>query len=355
MSFHFANVAAFRLLGLAVLLLIFALWRLHRGRDIFQKTFGTSRLGFLAQSVSWSKRKWKIILQCLSLAVMIVSLARPQSGESRQKAKSEGLELVLAVDVSTSMLAEDVKPSRLGLAKQELFRLLDSLGGDRVGLVAFAGSAVVLSPLTVDKGALKMYIDSLSPNSVSTQGTEFHKALSEAENALKRGGLDPDMNSTVTKAIVMVSDGENHDEKVMDMAGRLAGEGIKIFTLAVGTEKGAPIPLRDDHGELTGYKRSKDGQVVMSQSTGKSLEQIAKAGGGTFRYLTFGGNAIQALLGDLDHLQKTQFESTEVTNYQENYQIILIWAVMFGLIELLLGERKGEGRVWRGRFEPQKP
>jgi Ca-activated chloride channel family protein len=112
--------------------------------------------------------------------------------------------------------------------------------------------------------------------------------------------------------------------------------------------------MRDDHGNLTGYKRSKDGQVVMSQSTGKALEQIAQAGKGTFRYLTFGGGAIQALVSDLDQLQKTQFDSTEVTNYQENYQIILIWSVLFGLIELFLGERKGEGRVWRGRFEAQK-
>lgn len=355
MTFHFANPSAFQLLGLAALLLVFALWRLKRGQAIFQKAFGASRINFLAQSVSWSKRRWKIILQCLSLAIMILALARPQSGESRQKAKSEGLELVLVVDVSSSMLAEDVKPSRLGLTKQELFRLLDQLGGDRVGLVAFAGSAVLLSPLTVDKGALKMYIESLSPNTVSTQGTEFRKALGEAELALKRGGLDPDTESNVTKAIVMVSDGENHDEKVMETAGRLASEGIKIFTLAVGTEKGGPIPVRDDHGELTGYKRSKDGQVVMTQTTGKSLEQLAQAGGGTFRYLTFGGSAIQSLVADMDRLQKAQFESTEVTNYQENYQIILIWAVVFGLIELLLGERKGEGRVWRGRFEPQKP
>jgi Ca-activated chloride channel family protein len=353
MSFHFANAPAFQLLGLAVILMVVAVWQLRRGKRAFQNTFGASRLGFLAQSVSWNKRRWKIVLQSLSLAVLIVALARPQSGESRQKAKSEGLEVVLAVDVSTSMLAEDVRPSRLDLTKQELYRLLDQLDGDRVGLVAFAGSAVLLSPLTTDKGALKMYIESLSPNSVSTQGTEYRKALSEAEMALKRGGLDGD-DQAVTKTIVIVSDGENHDDKMMDVIGRIASEGIRIFTLAVGTEKGAPIPLRDDHNELIGYKRTKDGQVVMSQSTGKSLEQIAQAGKGTFRYLTFGGNAIQSLVGDLNQLEKTQFDSTEITNYEENYQIILVWGVIFGLIELFLGDRKGEGRIWRGRFEAQK-
>ncbi len=354
MSFHFANTAAFQLLALAVFLLVFAYWRLKKGRERFQRVFGAARLSFLAQSISWPKRKLKIALQALALTIMILALARPQSGESRQKAKSEGLEIILAVDVSNSMMAEDVKPSRLELTKQELSRLLTELGGDKVGLVAFAGSAVLLSPLTPDKSALRMYIDSLSPASVSTQGTEFRKALAEADLALKRGGLENDADATVTKAIVLVSDGENHDDKVMEMVNRIEGGGIHIYTLAVGTEAGAPIPIRDDHNNSIGYKKNKDGQVVMSQSTGKSLEEIASAGHGTFRYLTFGGNSIQALMGDLNQLQKSQFESTEITDYQENYQIILVWGVVIALIELFLGERRGEGRVWRGRFEAQR-
>lgn len=354
MSFHFANMAAFQWLTLALALLVFAYWRLKTGRERFQRVFGAARLAFLAQSVSWSKRKWKIVLQCLALAIMITALARPQSGEGRQKVKSEGLEIMLAVDVSNSMMAEDAKPNRLELTKQELSRLLDQLGGDKIGLVAFAGSAVLLSPLTPDKSALKMYIDSLSTNSVSTQGTEFRKALSEAEAAFKRGGLENDADAVVTKAIVMISDGENHDDKVLDIADRIGKDGIHIYTLAVGTEAGAPIPMHDDHGNLTGYKKNKDGQVVMSQSTGKSLQEMAQAGRGSFRYLTFGGGAIQALVNDLNRLQKSQFDSTEITNYQENYQIILVWGVVIALLELFLGERRGEGRVWRGRFEAQK-
>jgi Ca-activated chloride channel homolog len=354
MSFHFANTAAFQLLGLAALLLVFAVWRLNRGRENFQKTFGSGRLAVLAQSISWTKRKWKIFFQCLALATLIVSLARPQSGETRQKAKSEGLEIVLAVDVSSSMMAEDVKPSRLDLTKNELSRFLDELGGDKVGLVAFAGSAILLSPLTTDKSALKMYIDSLSTNTVSTQGTEFRRALSEAEAALKRGGLENDNDAAVSKVIILVSDGENHDTQVMDEVSKIAADGVHVYTLAVGTEKGAPIPMRDERGEMMGFKKSKDGQVVLTTSTGKSLEEIAAAGHGTFRYLTFGGGAVKQLVEDLTHLQRAQFESMEITNYQENYQIFLIWGVIAALIELFLGERKGEGRIWRGRFEPQK-
>jgi Ca-activated chloride channel family protein len=354
MTFHFANQAALQLIGLSVLLFTFALWRMGKTRQAFQNAFGKLRMDYLAQSISWSKRKLKIVLQSLALMLMVVALARPQSGESRQKAKSEGLELMIAVDVSTSMLAEDVKPSRLGLVQQEVSRLLDQLGGDKVGLIAFAGSAVLLSPLTTDKSALRMYIDSLSVNSVSTQGTEFKKALSEAESALKRGGLDNEGEAAVTKVILIISDGENHDEKDLDIISRIASEGVRVYTMAVGTEKGAPIPLRDQHGEMVGYKRSKDGQVVMTQSTGKSLEKLAEVGKGTFRYLTFGGGAIRQLMEDLNHLQRAQFESMEVTNYQENYQIILVWGVILALLELFLGERKGVGRIWRGRFEVAK-
>src|SRR5262249_28233904 len=154
--------------------------------------------------------------QCLALFFFVVALARPQSGEGKTKAKSEGLEIVLAVDVSNSMMSEDVRPSRLALAQKELARFLDTLGGDKIGLVAFAGSAILLSPLTNDKSALKMYLESLSPNSVSTQGTDFKKALSEAANALKRGGTDADEVPNVTRVIVVVSDGEDNEKGGLD-------------------------------------------------------------------------------------------------------------------------------------------
>jgi Ca-activated chloride channel homolog len=350
-SFHFENPSAFQLFGLVIMLLAFAWWRLERTRKMLTAAFGAARLSFLSQTVSWSRRKVKIVLQCLALAILIFSLARPQSGESRIKAKSEGLELAIAVDVSTSMMAEDVRPSRLGLVQQELSRLLNLLGGDKVSLTAFAGSAVLLSPLTTDKSALKMYIDSLSPYTVSTQGTEFKKALAEADGSLKRGGLDNEGEAAVTKVILIISDGENHDEKDLDIANKIAASGIRIYTLAVGTEKGAPIPLRNEHGENEGFKRDKNNQVVISQSTGASLQKLAEVGHGTFRYLTFGGDAIKALLADLSQLQRTQFDTTDITNYHEDYQMFLVWGIVIALIELLLGERKGVGRIWRGRFE----
>jgi Ca-activated chloride channel family protein len=283
--------------------------------------------------------------------LFVFALARPQSGEGKQKAKSEGLEIVIAVDVSNSMLAEDVRPSRLELAKKELTRFLDSLGGDKVGLVAFAGSAILLSPLTTDKSALKMFIESLSPTAVATQGTDFKKALLEASNALKRGGTDAEEVPNVTRVIVVASDGEDNEKGGLDTAQKIADEGMRIFTLGFGTEGGGQIPVRDERGQMIGHKKDKDGQTVVSRLTGEALKALSEAGKGTYQQVTFGGDSIKNLRAAIDQLQKAQFDTMEVSHYNELYQTFLFFGVILALIELLLGERRSEGRIWRGRFE----
>ncbi|MEZ4871935.1 MAG: VWA domain-containing protein [Bdellovibrionales bacterium] len=161
----------------------------------------------------------KLFLVCLSILFFVFALARPQSGTAKAKMKSEGIEVVLLLDVSESMKAEDVKPSRLEFMKKEMIRFVEKSVGDRIGIVAFAGSAVLLTPVTQDKGALKMYIETLSTDSVSTQGTDFGKALQEAESAFKRGGLEDSEESVVTRAIIIASDGEDNEEKGLETAG----------------------------------------------------------------------------------------------------------------------------------------
>lgn len=354
MAYRFADKFAFEFLWLIPLILFVAWWRLRGGKAHLERILGKSKLSFLAQSVSWNKRRAKVILQVVAIFFFVIALARPQSGEGRQKAKREGLEMILAIDVSNSMLAEDVRPSRLDLVKAETSRFLDLIGGDKVGLIAFAGSAITLSPLTTDKSALNMYIDSLTPETVSTQGTDFGRALSEAYQDLKRGGLDSDDNTSITKVIVLISDGENHDPKDLAIARKIAGDGIRIYTLGVGTAKGAPIPLRDDHGNLIGYKKDQKGQVVLSRSIGESLEQIAAAGKGTFHHLVFGGNTTKTLRNELEHLQRAQLDETEITSYNENYQLYLFIGIVAAMGGLFLGERKGEGRLWSGRFEVKR-
>ena len=351
-DFRFANTDAFILMWIPLLLVIcyFLLkkWRTKKVKTIFKDR----AYSFLSSSLSVDKRKWKLILQCLILVLFIFALARPQIGQKEQKVKNEGIELVILFDVSRSMLAEDSQPSRLELAKKELLRFIDFGGGDRIGLVGFAGSGVLLSPLTTDKEALKMYIESLQPNSVSRQGTEFRGALFAAKGAFERGGQGKDEELSVsTRAVVIVSDGEDNEPGAIEAARNLKEAGIKIFSLAVGTEKGAAIPIRDEKGSLRGYRKDKSGKVVVSKTKGTILKQLANIGGGSFHHITLGGKAVQHLRQDLETLEKVEFESASFRIYNEGYQFLLLLGILLGFVEVFLGEKRHQGRLWRGRFE----
>lgn len=350
-EYRFADKAALQLLWLVPLMVFLVVWMARRSKLVLESNIAPKLAGFLMRSVSPRKRKIKIWLQCLTLFFFVVALARPQSGEGRQKAKSEGLEIMLVVDVSNSMMSEDARPSRLELAKRELARFLDQLGGDKVGLIAFAGSAILLSPLTNDKSALKMFIESLSPDAVSTQGTDFKKALSEAYQALYRGGTESDENQQITRVIVVASDGEENEKGGIETAQKISGEGVRIFTLGFGTEQGGRIPVRDKFGNLLGYKKDKSGNEIVTRSTGAALQALAEAGRGTYQQVTFGGDAIRSLRASIDTLQKAQFETMDISHYTEHYQVFLLIGLVLALIELFMGDRKSEGRIWRGRFE----
>jgi Ca-activated chloride channel family protein len=348
---RWANPAAFYWLWLLPILVVISGSMAKTQARRFKKAIDSRLLPLLTQSVSNRKRKVRLFLQLLVLLTFVLALGRPQAGQKREKVKSEGIEIMLVVDVSQSMLAEDVKPSRLDLTKRELSRFVDMSTGDRIGLIAFAGSAMVLSPLTTDRNALKMYIDSLSPNSVSTQGTEFRKALAEADDAFSRGGVEGGETAVTTRAIAIVSDGEDHEPGAEEAARHLVEKGIRIFTIGVGTEKGGPIPLRDEHGVMLSYLKDEKGQVVLTQTRSTVLKVLAEAGHGSFRQLTFGGDAIDQLHKDIDQLQKTAFDSAELTSYSERYQFFLIAAIGLALMDVAWSERRRKSSIWRGRFE----
>src|SRR5690606_30759086 len=158
--------------------------------------------------------------------------------------------------------------------------------------------------------------------SVSSQGTEFKKALLESREAFKRGGVAEEEQAAVTRAILVLSDGEDNEPGALEAAKELRKEGVRIFALGFGTEKGAPIPIRDSQGEMRGYKKDTKGQTVLSQTKGTVLRELARAGEGSFYHATFGGNAIEQVVGDIDRLEKTEFENQTVTNYSERYQWI---------------------------------
>lgn len=348
---RFANSEMFQLLWLVLFFICLTLLQDFRIKKKLEGQLGLKLMPFLTSSVSWKRRRWKLFLRVMMATFFIVALARPQFGKSEKEIKQTGVEIVVAMDVSNSMLVEDVKPSRLHHAKSEITRFIDELHGDKVGLVAFAGSAILMSPLTTDKSALKMFLDTLSPDSVGTQGTDFGKALDEANKAFQRGGLESDENLHITRVIVVASDGEDQDSRALEKAKQLAEKGARIFTMAFGTAQGGPIPLRDDRGYLQRYKKSSDGKEIISQVKGEFLRDLAQVGHGSFHHATFGGNEAKKIKDEIDRLEKFDFATSKVVDYDEKFQIPLAIGIIFVLLDLLVSDRKG-GRVWwRGRFE----
>ncbi len=326
------------------------LFYVARWKRVTQKTFGARVVPYLVQNYSSAKATWKIILFCLALGFMVIALARPQSSQGQTEVKSEGVELMILVDVSRSMLAEDVRPSRLAHAKKEIINLLDSLSGDKVGLIAFAGSSVLLSPLTADKAALKMFVEGLSPDSIETQGTEIGPALDEAKGAFERGGVEAGEASRVTKVVLLISDGEDHEKGAEATAKQLTQQGIRLFTMAFGTEAGGKVPLRDPSGQLRDYLKDKSGEPVVSKVNGEFLRILSQIGQGSFYHVTFGGDQMKSLQEDIDLLEKSEFDTLTATSFEEHFQIFLILALFMALIELALGNRKKISTAWKGRF-----
>ena len=255
------------------------------------------------------------------------------------------------MDVSESMMAEDVRPNRLTEAKTDFSRMLDLMPGNKVGIVAFAGSATVLSPLSTDPAALKMYLDSLSTSSVSTQGTEFSRAIQEANDAFKRGGAQKDDTTKVTRVILIASDGEDHEQGALDAAKKLVDEGVRIFTLAYGTEKGAPIPERDAMGYLRGYKKDHQGQTVLTTVHGDFLKSLAEMGKGSFYHASYGGHHIENVVEDIGKLEKSEFDTQMAVQFEERFQIFIALGLILSVIEVFMGERRKDFRLWKGRFE----
>lgn len=349
--FRFENMAAFNYLYLIPLLLVLFFFFGRRSKKKMEASIGTRLYPFLSRSVSNRKRYLKILLQIMAVLFFVIALARPQAGQSLQQVKSEGVELIFAVDVSESMMAEDVKPSRLDQAKAELSRLLDLMPGNKVGIIAFAGSAALLSPLSNDPNAIKMYIDSLATNAVSSQGTNFEAALNTAEDAFERGGVSKDDTTKVTRVILFASDGEDHEPGAVEAAQKLVKKGIRIFSLAYGTEKGGAIPMRDGMGFLRGYKKDRQGQTILTTVKGDALRALAQAGQGSFYYASFGGDHLKHIVEDLGKLEKSEFENAVATQYEERYQAFLLIGLILALLELFLGERKASFRFWKGRYE----
>ena len=286
----------------------------------------------LTPSLSAGLTMLKGLLLLGALAFLLLAAARPKWGERLQLYKGKGIDVVIALDGSKSMLAEDVKPSRLVRAKTELASLIDGLTGNAVGISAFAGEAYVMCPLTADADAAKLFLDIIGPYMMPVPGTDFGKAIDVSLSLFN----PKEMNY---KALVLVTDGEDLGKNTAQAIQRAVEAHVRIFPVAFATAEGSPIPDYDAQGNLSAYKKDKEGQVVMSRMNERVLIVMAQATGG--RFLRVEGFSSERLLAELDRMRKKDIGGGQFTDYVERYQWFLLVALVLFVAGLGLSNRRG--------------
>jgi len=311
-----------------VLFLINLYWKRKKQRE-----FGDlDVIKRLSPERSVFKPSLKLGVMLLALACLIIGLVNPKMGTKVETVKREGIDIVFAMDVSKSMLAEDVAPSRLEKSKQIVSQIINQLGSDRIGIVAYAGSAFPVLPITTDYSVAKMFMQSMGPGMVSSQGTSL-------DDAIKLSGTYFDDKSKTSKLLIMISDGEDHSEGAEAAAEEAKKLGMKIVTIGVGTEKGGTIPLKKN-GRVESYQRDNNGEIVITKLNPNSLATIAKITGGGYVNGNNTHDVTDYIKATLDKIQKTEFEATQMADFQSQFQWFLGFGFVLLFIDVFLLERK---------------
>ena len=319
------------LAGLPLIWIIYALFL--RWKNKTQTNFARPELlELLSPNRSNFKPTLKIIFLSLVLLLLILGLMNPKIGTQLETVKREGVDIVFAIDVSKSMLAEDIAPNRIEKSKRLVSAILNQLASDRVGIIAYAAQAVPQLPITTDYGAAKMFLQALNTEMLSSQGTAL-------DSAIDLSGTFFDDEDQTNRAIFLISDGEDHSEDATNAASRAADLGIKIFTFGVGTEKGAPIPLKRN-GVIESYKKDFEGGVVITRRNQKVLEDIANSSDGGYQDGNDTSLVLEFVSEQLKAMDKKEFEAKKFVSYKDRFQAFLFGALFFLLIDLLLFETK---------------
>lgn len=324
---------------IVIALSLYAAWR----RRALQVRFGDIVLvRRLSKSVSGRRRRYKASIMVTAVALLSLALAGPQVGTQLREIKREGIDLVIALDVSASMLAEDVAPNRLGRARNEIKRLLGELRGDRVGLVIFAGDAFIQCPLTTDYSAVRLFLDVANPDLLPTPGTDFDAAMQMAIQAFDAPSATTDPEATLSKALLIVSDGENHVAELDEILANARDEGITVFTAGVGDVDGAPIPVYNATGQRTGYKRDLEGQIVHSRLEEAGLKALSVDG--AYFQVARTSSSLSQLIPALEGLHQASFAEEEFEDYDLKYQWPLALALLLLCIDGLVTVRRSPAK-----------
>jgi Ca-activated chloride channel family protein len=311
----------FAIILVIVVVFLLAFWWKKRTQKKFTDA---ALLNKLAPNTSTFKSILKLSFFIIGLSFLIISLVNPKMGTKLKTVKREGVDVVFALDVSRSMLAEDIAPNRLEKAKQIISKIIDKLGSDRVGIIIYAGNSYPLLPITTDHAAAKMFLQNAGPDMVSSQGTAINEALNLAKTYYNN-------DEQTNRFLIIISDGEDHQEETKQVAQNMSNEGVKVYTIGVGTEKGERIPMKVN-GSLIGYKKDRKGETVVTRRNPTVLETVANAAGG--RYID--GNKTDKPVEFIEELianaQKKEFETKQFSDYKDQFQ----WFIGIGLLFLLI-------------------
>jgi len=319
------------LIIIPIVVLIFILMQLWK-RNAQRKFANKQLLERLSPTKSTFKPILKLVIWCLAIGALVVALVNPKIGTKLETVKREGVDIVFAVDVSKSMLAEDISPSRLDKAKRIVSEIINNLGSDRIGIIAYAGTAIPQLPITTDFSAAKMFLGNLDTNMLSSQGTAINEAIRLAKTYYD------DVEQT-NRVLVIISDGEDHTGGAGQLAAEATKEGIKTYTVGVGTAKGGRIPLKR-RGIVESFKRDLQGEVVITRLNAQTLKEIASEGDGEYIDGTVTEDAVSFITDKLSTMNKTEFEAKKFSEFQDQFQWFLGLGIFLLLFDVFLLERK---------------
>lgn len=329
--FRFAHIELLWLLAvIPVFVAAYIAYTRHKRRQL--EAFGDAELmEQLMPNASRVRPTVKFSIVMVALAFLIIAAARPQFGQSERTEKRQGIEAIVALDISNSMLAEDVAPNRLERAKQMLSKLMDGMVNDKVGLVVFAGDAFVQLPITCDYVSAKMFLNSIKPELIKTQGTAIGQALSTSIRCFGE-------QSEASRAIILITDGENHEDDAVAVAKRAKEEGIQTLVVGIGKPEGSPIPLPGTNS----FRKDRSGNVVVSKLNEEMCREIAQAGGGIYVRCDNSNTATKAIQKELNKLAAQEIETQVYTDYNEQFQSFALLALLLLVIDYFIFNRKNK-------------
>ncbi len=342
--FRFANQYWLYALALVPALAGFFVLSFRQKRKALARFGNVMLLERLSRSTSHRRQVAKVVMLVGVIFFLLLALARPQLGTKLRTVTREGQDVVIALDVSRSMLAEDIQPSRLEKAKHEIATLIDRLGGNRVGLVAFAGRAFVQCPLTLDYGAARMFLDFMGPDLVPVPGTALAEAIRRSTDAFVE-------KERKHKVLVLITDGEDHEGEPVEAAKEAAKEGVVIYTVGIGSPQGVPIPELDPSGYRTGFKKDRSGEVVMTKLDDVTLEKIALETGGKYYRASTREAELKQIADEIAKMDKKGLASQQFVQFEDRFQFLIGLALMLLIVEAAVTDRRRLKKEWRGRFE----